>query len=68
MAKFLRYDVFSGSPTNQPVWLESAEDLDLASQRMAQLSRSDPGPYFVYSCRNCAVVTQVDTSVKTRSA
>lgn len=68
MAKLLRFDLFSGSPTKDPVWLESVEDIASASERIKQLSRSHPGPYFVYSCHTSAVVARVDSSAKAKSA
>jgi len=66
MARFSAYDVFSGSPDGsqcgEPVWLEAADDLKTAEERIKQLSLTRPGKYFIYSCRAHAVVTQVDTS------
>jgi len=64
MVQFSAYDVFSGSPEKTAVWLEAANDLKTAEERIKQLSLSRPGKYFIYSCRAHAIVARVDTSAK----
>lgn len=67
MVRFSTYDIFSGSPDEKFVWLEAADDLPAASERLKQLSINHPGEYFVYCCRTHSVVTQVNTSSQVSS-
>ena len=58
------FDVFSGSLIKDATWLESADGLGAAAQRMFQLSAIRPGPYFVYDCKKRKVLASTDTSPK----
>ena len=58
------FDVFSGSLIRDATWLESAEGLGAATQRMFQLSAIRPGPYFVFDCKQRKVLAATDTSPK----
>jgi hypothetical protein len=56
------YDIFSGSPQGEPVWLESVDGLDAASQRMHERANQMPGRYFVDCVHTNEVIASVDTS------
>jgi hypothetical protein len=64
MTKFLAYDLFSGSPKQDPLWLEAADDLTVASEHMKQRAHQTPGKYFIYSCKAGTVLATLDTSAK----
>jgi len=56
------YDIFSGSPVEQPLWLESVSGLEAALQRMIERARQVPGPYFVFCVHTKEVLQSIDTS------
>jgi hypothetical protein len=56
------YEIFSGSPENGPLWLESVTGLEAASQRMNERAKKSPGLYFVYCVHSQSVLERVDTS------
>lgn len=59
---FPPYDIFSGRYDAAPYWLEAAENLETAMERMKQKALASPGPYFVYHARGGKVVASIDTS------
>jgi len=56
------YDLFSGAPEEDVLWLEAVDGLNNAIDRMTQRSRENPGRYFVYSAGSQAVVASIDTN------
>ena len=62
------YDIFSGSPEKEPLWLESVSGLAPASQRMNELARTTPGAYFVFCVHTKEVLEAIDTSAPARSS
>jgi hypothetical protein len=57
------YDIFSGHPNEDPLWVEAVDSLAAANQRMAEHARQNPGPYFIFCHKNKAVLASVDTSM-----
>jgi hypothetical protein len=55
------FDIFSGGPDNDPVWLESVLGLSNARERMEQIAAKTPGQYFIFSFGSQAVLAQTDT-------
>ena len=62
--KSLVFDIFSGTPEEKTLWLESVEGLAAARERLKQISAAKPGKYFVFSTANNSVVATADTSAK----
>ena len=56
------YDIFSGSPEKDPLWLESVTGLEAASTRMQDRARQKPGPYFVYCVHTQQILASTDAS------
>jgi hypothetical protein len=56
------FDIFSGFPSADPLWLEAVDGLGQAILRMKEISRKLPGRYFVYSVEQESVLTSIDTS------
>lgn len=57
-------DIFSGELDKDAMWLESAESLSKARERMEKIAAEKPGRYFIYSVRSHAVLAQIDTSAR----
>ena len=55
-------DIFRGSLKNGALWVESAEGLGAATQRMLQFSAIKPGRYFVFDSEKHKVLASTDTS------
>ncbi|MGD0963872.1 MAG: hypothetical protein ABSA57_08230 [Candidatus Acidiferrales bacterium] len=45
------FDIFSGAPEENGLWVESVEGLSNARQRMGQMATQKPGKYFLF-CRS----------------
>jgi hypothetical protein len=56
------FDIFRGSLNNGALWMESAEGLGAATQRMLQFSAIRPGRYFVFDVQAHKVLASTDTS------
>jgi hypothetical protein len=52
------YDIFRKDLLGTPVWMESAQDLDTAKVRMAELTQRSPGEYFVASQETREIVCE----------
>ena len=49
------YDIFRKLPGG-PVWIEAVQDLEDAKMRLANLTESRPGDYFVYDVSSAKIV------------
>jgi len=58
------FDIFSGTPAEKTLWVESVEGLPSARERLKQISAAKPGKYFLFSAESNTVVIAVDTSAK----
>ena len=54
-----RYDIFSGTRDNSPLWLEAVTDLNQAVFLMNQRAMQIPGDYFVFHTRSQTVVASI---------
>jgi hypothetical protein len=52
--------IFSGTPKNAR-WVESAEGLSNARERMEQLAAAKPGQYFIVSIGSGSILAQTET-------
>jgi hypothetical protein len=58
-----RFDVFSGSVSGTTaVWMDCADSLETARDKMETLCAENPGPYFVYSAELQRIVANIDTA------
>jgi hypothetical protein len=63
-----RFDIFSGSPDSEPLWLGVSSGLETAVERMEQRARTEPGRYFVYDSHNQAVIASIDTGADRKAS
>lgn len=58
------YDIFAGQfGFTEVLWIESVEGLGNAQERMKDIARHKPGPYFVFCTRTHQMLASVDNSV-----
>ena len=50
------------------VWIEAANDLPAAAQRISQLADAEPGEYFVFDQRSQQIVSKVANTADELSA
>jgi hypothetical protein len=52
------YDIFRKDLLGTPVWMESAQDVETAKRRLAELARRSPGEYFIFSQETQEIVCE----------
>ena len=57
-----RFDIFSGSPDKDAMWLEAVSGLSKARARMEELAQQVPGRYFVFSIHGHSLLATIDTT------
>jgi hypothetical protein len=62
------FDIFSGTPTDNPVWVEAVRGLSFAEERMVQVATKEPGAYFFFSVEAHKVFSKIDTGKRSRVA
>jgi hypothetical protein len=62
MENYPRYDLFSGFPDRDAIWIQSIDGLANAHDCMEKLAAEKPGPYFVFSISTSTVVAKIDTT------
>jgi hypothetical protein len=62
------FDIFSGAPEENGLWVEAIEGLSSAHQRMGQIAAEKPGRYFLFSTADQSILTRVDTRSRTMFA
>jgi hypothetical protein len=55
------FDIFSGGPDKDPIWLETVTGLSNARERMEQIGRRTPGQYFLFSVQSQTVLARIET-------
>ena len=58
------FDIFSGVPDKDPMWLEAVEGLSNARERMEEIATIIPGQYFVFSIGTHTPLAQIETFAK----
>jgi hypothetical protein len=58
------FDIFSGTPDENPVWIETAAKLSRARERMEKIAAKTPGRYFLLSACGQSIVAQIWTFKK----
>jgi hypothetical protein len=56
-----RFDIFSGAPEENGLWVEAIEGFSNARQRMEQMAAEKPGKYFLLSTTEQSILTRVNT-------
>lgn len=62
------FDIFSGAPEENGLWVEAVEGLSTAHRRMGQIAAEKPGTYFLLSSTDQSILTRVDTRSRTMFA
>ena len=55
------FDIFSGAPEEQGLWVEAIAGLSNARQRMAQMAAETPGKYFLFSGCSPSILARTQT-------
>jgi hypothetical protein len=58
------FDIFSGMSRRHARWIEAVHGLSNASECMWQIAEESPGCYFIYSSREGAILTKIETFEK----
>ena len=62
MSQEPRFDIFSGSPDKDAMWVEAVSGLAKARERMEELAGEVPGRYFVFSTHSHTLLAKIDTT------
>ena len=58
------FDIFSGVPEEQGLWVEAITGLSNARQRMAQMAEETPGKYFLFAGGSQHILSRMQTFKK----
>jgi len=61
------FEIFSGLPEENAMWLEAVAGLADARSRMEHIAAETPGAYFIFSALGHAIVAKIDTSAKAKA-
>jgi len=61
-----RFDIFSGNPDKDAVWVESIKGLADAVDRMQQIATKTPGLYFLFCPGTHTIVAHACTLTRTQ--
>ena len=62
-----RFEIFFGQfPEKDATWIESVEGLGQAADRMHELAKEKPGPYFVFHMVSHQILAVVDTTPRAK--
>jgi hypothetical protein len=64
----MEYDIFSGHDHEDAIWIDAVDGLAAAADRMNQLAREKPGPYFVFCTNKYKILICIDTSASGENA
>jgi hypothetical protein len=59
------FDIFSGAPDENGLWVEAIGGLSNARQRMKQIATEKPGKYFLFSGSSQSILTRIETRSQT---
>jgi hypothetical protein len=57
-----KFDIFKKLPDGHPIWVTAVVGLEEAKRQLADMVRTEPGEYFIFSIRNGEVVPTSPTS------
>jgi hypothetical protein len=52
-----KFDIFMRLPDGHPIWIKAVESLEEARKQLNQLSKRDPGDYFIFNTLNGQVIS-----------
>jgi hypothetical protein len=58
------FDIFSGQPDQNALWLEAVVGLSNAHERMQQIAEGKPGRYFLFAPTGSSVIARIETFQK----
>jgi hypothetical protein len=58
------FDIFSGVPDKNAIWLEAVEGLSNARARMHEIAAQFPGQYFVFSAVSHSILAKTESFSK----
>jgi hypothetical protein len=58
------FDIFSGAPEEDGLWVEAIEGFSNARQRMGQIAAEKPGKYFLFSNSSQSFPERMETFTK----
>jgi hypothetical protein len=56
----ITFDIFSGTPEGDGLWVEAVEGLSNARQRMGQIAAQEPGKYFLFSRSSRSILARTN--------
>jgi hypothetical protein len=62
-----KFDIFSGAPDKDAVWVECVRGLSNARERMEQIAAKKPGRYFLFSNLSHSILAKIETFSKPQS-
>lgn len=66
MTRVATFDIFSGVPGRDAVWVCAVEGLANAKERMDEIAAAQPGPYFVCFVHSKEILARTDTSANSQ--
>ncbi len=51
-----KFDIFKKLPDGQPMWVRAVEDLTEAKEHLTELTKIEPGEYFLYNSPNDQII------------
>ena len=58
------FDIFSGQPDKDAIWLEAIGGLSNAREHMEQIAARKPGKYFLFAPTGNSILAQIETFTK----
>jgi len=58
------FDIFSGAPEDNGLWVEAIAGFSNAGQRMRQIAAEKPSKYFLFSSSDQSILTRIDTRLQ----
>ena len=55
------FDLFSGGPEHDPLWLETVSGRSRARERIEFLSAQKPGQYFIFCAQTQTILDRIET-------
>jgi len=62
-----RFDIFSGTPDKNAVWVECVRGLSNEREQMERIAAKKPGRYFLFSLPSHSILAQIETFSKPES-
>ena len=55
------FDIFSGAPEENGLWVEAVKGFSKAQRRMGQIAVERPGVYFLFNGSNHSILSRMQT-------